>query len=231
MQIHIESDDPELRSNLQARCNPVLPYFESSPNVRVLAFMAKGDDEQILSKLGRTSRGLQLPLAEYYDPYDSSLRDRLKLPINVVNLLRNEHGDLNYDHLVYLHASTTLHPIGCVLSFAHELQHVRQCEERRELFLASKQIEREWIRFLRRNFINCPHEKDAMFASRQIAATICGREPVSEYINEQLEAARHLSPPEDAHRELVIWSYQAEWADTFSLQDEVESMRRQIQES
>ena len=99
-------------------------------------------------------------------------------------------------------------------------------------FLASKQIEREWIRFLRRNFINCPHEKDAMFASRQIAATICGREPVSEYINEQLEAARHLSPPEDAHRELVIWSYQArEWADTFSLQDEVESMRRQIQES
>jgi hypothetical protein len=231
MQIKIESDDPELRNSLQARCDSVIPYFESSPGVRVLAFMAKGDDEQILSKLGRTNRGVHLALEHYYHPYDSRFRDWLKLPDSVTTLLHDENGNLNYDHLVYLHAKTHSHPVGCVLSFAHELQHVRQCEEHHELFADSKQIEGEWMNLLKRKFINFPHEKDAMFASRQIAATICGRGPVSHYINEQLEAARHLSPPEDSHRESVIWSYQAEWADTFSLQDEVESMRRQIQES
>jgi hypothetical protein len=231
MQIKIESDDPELRSCLQARCDAVIPYFESSPDVRVLAFMAKGDDEQILSKLGRTNRGVHLALEAYYDPYDSRFRRWLKLPDSVTKLLHDEHGHLNYDHLVYLHAKIHSHPVGCVLCFAHELQHVRQSLEHYQLLLESKRIEWEWLNLLKREFINFPHEKEAMFASRQIAATICGRGPVSDYIYEQLEAARHLLPPEDARRESAIWSYQAEWNDTFSLQDEVESMRRQIQES
>jgi hypothetical protein len=130
MQIHIESDDPELRSNLQARCNPVLPYFESSPAARVLAFMAKGDDEQILSKFWRTNRGVHLRLAEYYDSYDARMRNALKLPIAVTDLLHDANGAVNYDHLVYLHGSATLHPVGCVMSLAHELQHARQREER-----------------------------------------------------------------------------------------------------
>lgn len=231
MQIKIDSDDPELRSSLQARCNPVLPYFESSPDARVLAFMAKTDNEQMLSTLGRTNRGLHLKLAEYYDPYDAGLRNLLKLPTAVSDLLRDDSGALVYEHLVYLHPGTHSHPVGCVLSFAHELQHACQREENEDLFMQSKRIEHEWTRVLKRKFINQPHEKDAMFVSRQIATKICGREPLSNYISEQLEAARYLYPPEYGHCESVIWSYQAEWADTFSFKDEVESIKRQIQQS
>lgn len=217
--LHIETDDPELRSKLKATYDRVRPHFDFG-DVRVLCFMAKGDDENLVSK---ARRGFHLALAKYYDPSDPRLRNDLELPVAVTDLLRDANGALNYDHLVYLHGSITLHPVGCVLSFAHELQHVRQYEERRDLLDESQQIGCErW--FLNKGFINLPHEKDAMFASRRIAEKIHGRSKVNEYINEQLEIARHLEP-EAAHRESVIWNYQAKWEETFSLKDEVESAK------
>lgn len=187
--------------------------------------MAKYDDEDLMSQLGRMNRGFHLALADYYRRFD---RRPSSLPVMVTALLQSVQGDLNYDHLVYLHASTTGHPVACVVTLAHELQHVRQYLENREMLDESQQIGNE-RKLLRKECINLPHEKDAMFTSRRIAETIFGRPQVSDYINEQLEAARHLSPPEDAKCESAIWKYQAEWSETFSLHDEMECVRRQHQ--
>jgi hypothetical protein len=221
MQIFIESGDPELRN----RCDLVPPYFEFGQDARVLCFMAKYDDEALMSELGRMNRGFHLPLADYYRRFD---RRPSSLPVMVTALLHSVEGNLNYDHLVYLHASTTRHPVSCVVTLAHELQHVRQYLENREMLDESQQIGNE-RKFLRKEYVNLPHEKDAMFTSRRIAETILGRSQVSDYFNKQLEAARHLSPSEDAKCELVIWKYQTEWSETFSLRDEMESVRRQHQ--
>jgi len=231
MKLHTESDDPGRRTELQTGFDLVRPHFSFRQDVRVLCFLAKGNDEELLSKLGRQNRGVHIRLAEYYDPYDARHRNSLKLPIATTDLLRDTSGSLNYDHLVYLHGSTTLHPVGCVMSLAHELQHVRQHEENQDLFSASERIQYEWTAVLKRKFINPPHEKDAMFASRRIAEMIYGRSKVSEYIAEQLDAATRLESPEAAYRESVIWNYQARWVETFSFKDEVESVSRQIQNS
>src|SRR6201999_4014336 len=98
-------------------------------------------------------------------------------PVMVTALLHDVQGNLKYDHLVYLHARSTRHPVGCVLTFAHELQHVSQHLEDPEMLRVCALMKKE-RRFLRKGYINLPHEKDAMFNSRRIAEALFGRSEV-----------------------------------------------------
>jgi hypothetical protein len=216
MDLYIESDEPELRASVKDGYDKVVAQFNFPPNDRTLCFPAKNNDAKFMLESGVTNRGFRLCLADYYwlPPFQ---RRPKKLPCSVESVIRDDLGDLKYDNLVYLHGTTTLHPEGFIMTLAHELQHLRQHFEQPEMLEESSRIAWERGR-LRAEFINVPHEKEAMFVAGKIAEMICGRSKIQAYVNEQLEIAR---------QELVRWKYQSEMKEDFSLQSEMESAREQ----
>jgi hypothetical protein len=209
-------DEPQMRADLEERYLRVAHHFAFPEDARILCFLPREIDASLLTELGASNRGFQLSVADYYSlPF--YIRVPKQLPSSLENALRHDDGRLKNDTVIYVQRSTAVHPEGLIVTLAHELQHARQSFECREIMNESSMM--AWERRSRRaEFINVPHEKEAMFVSRAIAEVICGRRRIEKYIQEQLEGAQ---------QELVRWKYLADWENGFSLEDEMESARRE----
>jgi hypothetical protein len=204
MDLYIESNDAQVRHDLQFGYDKVAARFDFPTNLRVLCVLACQNDAEFISQVGGTNRGFHLDIRGYFE---EPAYKRLKLPASVEKLVALDR-DLNPSHdvLVYLHGSTTMCWPGFIMTLAHELQHVLQ--------YANHPALREQIMNMQQErassgaeFLNDPLEREAMFVSRKIAVTICGKDAVRRHIEHQLKCAK---------QELTRWNFQNDWDATFS---------------
>jgi hypothetical protein len=177
-------------STLRALCEQVDDHFQLPD--RFCRFFAATEDEYLASEVGQYYRGVQFP-ASGTDEVCLYVRGRYFPP-----------DSTTYDHLLYIRASTCLDPTGCVVTYAHELQHLVQHSRFPRLMKATSVL-RGNIRVYKTEAteIDIPAEVDANIVSKQIAETVCGVEPVRRFAEEQLRFMRNAG--ETAQE--VRWEY------------------------
>jgi hypothetical protein len=170
---------------LRPLCERVSAYFPlvGANNYCYFALPNHGvDDEYLSKKIGTYFRGVHIP-GSGTDEVSRHLQDRC-LPPGARK--RNR-----YDNLIFIRHNTCLDPTGCVLTYAHELQHIMQ-ESQFPRLMAANRVLRANLRVFEPGAteIDLPCEADANIVSKRVAEEICGVEPVRKYAQEQL---RHMT--------------------------------------
>lgn len=176
---------------LRPLCEQVDKFFDL-PAARRYCYFAVADDEYLTDKVGRHYRGLNAPTSS-----------RGPIPEHAFHRYLPADGNC-YDHLIYIRNSTCLDPTGCVITYAHEVQHTLQCDR------SPRVMQANWV--LRANLaifdstateIDIPIEADANIVSKRIAESVCGIEHVRNFAEEQLALMRNAGAIEQERR----WEY------------------------
>src|ERR1700680_2588722 len=110
-------------STLKPLCVRVDEWFQH-PTDRLYRYFAVVDDEFLAHKIGKHYRGFRSD-ASGTDEVCSHVRDHY-LPIG---------GGTQYDTVIYIRHSTCLDPTSCVITYAHEIQHIVQKDRFPKLLL------------------------------------------------------------------------------------------------
>jgi hypothetical protein len=98
-----------------------------------------------------------------------------------------------FSELVYLHGSTCESDVGLVMTFAHELQHVRQYRTQRRFWEINSAVFQHFspmvLAWAKVTAFNIPIELDARIVANRIAEKLCKSEDVSAYIEERISKA------------------------------------------
>lgn len=117
MFLHIESKDNSERYLLEDGYSKVIAHLEFPAHLRLLCFLDCHNDANLVSRVGTTNRGFHLPLQEYYA--QPAIFRVPSLPERITKLITfDDHGNPNYDNLVYLHGSTTKDKPAFIMSLA-----------------------------------------------------------------------------------------------------------------
>jgi hypothetical protein len=103
-----------------------------------------------------------------------------------------------FDDLIYFRDSTCLDPTGCVITYAHELQHLVQQDHHPRLM----QVNRMLRRILKRE-IDIPAEVEANIASKRIAEVVCGLEAVRKFAEKEIRRMEEMG----AGEKKVRWEF------------------------
>jgi hypothetical protein len=178
-------------STLRPLCEQVDKHFQLSA-VRHYRYFAATEDEYLTHKIGRYYRGVRFP-ASGTDEVSVYVHDRY-FPSDV----------RNYDHLLYIRASTCLDPTGCVVTYAHELQHLVQHERFPKLMQPNSVLRARLKDFVKTaTEIDVPIEVDANIVSKQVAEKLCGAESVRRFAEERV----HFMEKERAVDHIVRWKF------------------------
>jgi hypothetical protein len=169
----------ENESTLRPLCEQVDRHFPLAADRHYCYFALPNDpvdDEYLAGKIGEYFRGLQVS-ASGTDEVCRYLRDRC-FPLGTKH---------QYDNLIYIRHSTCHDQTGCVITYAHELQHSAQESRFPKLMAANRVLRGNLLNFEpEATEIDLPYEVDANIVSKRIAEEICGVEAVRKFAEEQV---------------------------------------------
>jgi hypothetical protein len=169
----------ENESALKPLCEQVDQHFPLSVD-RHYRFFAVPDavvDDYLTGRVGQYFRGLHVP-SSGTDEVSQYIRVRCLPPGSAQN----------YDHLIYVRHSTCLDPTGCVVTYAHELQHIVQEGRFPKLMKANSVLRADLWRFKQTppTEIDLPVEVEANIISKRVAEAVCGPGAVREFAEKQV---------------------------------------------
>ncbi len=173
-------------SVLKPLCVRVDEWFQL-PTDRLYRYFAVVDDEFLADRIGKHYRGVRADVSGT-DEVCNHIRE-LCLPPG---------SDTQYDTVIYMRNSTCADPTSCVITYAHELQHIAQRHRFPKLLRANSTLYANLRRFEpTATEIDIPSEVDANIVSKRVAETVCGVEFVRSFAHEQV---RLMTAPEQAIR-------------------------------
>jgi hypothetical protein len=178
-------------STLRPLCEQAERHFQPPPD-RYCRYFATTEDPYLTAEVGQYYRGV-LFTASGTDEVSLYVRGRYFPP-----------DPTNYDHLVYIRASTCLNPTGCVVTYAHELEHIVQHCRFPKLMKATSVLRADLTTYEpTATEIDIPAEVDANIMSKRVAEAVCGVESVRRFAEEQV---RFLKTGGTV-AQLVRWKY------------------------
>lgn len=172
-------------STLRPLCEKVDRYFKlpvrSHRHYRYFAVPNGGIDDRFLAeKVGEYYRGLHVPLSGTDD-----------VCLYLINSCLPAGSHRDYDNLVFIRHSTCLDATGCVISYAHEMEHILQEQRFPKLLKVTSVLRRDLWRFKQNpTEIDLPVEVDANIISKRAGELVCGADPVEKFGVEQLRSLR-----------------------------------------
>lgn len=148
-------------------------------------------------------------LGPYFRGVHISPSSKEELP----SFLQEEMG--GSDALIYMRRTTCLDPTSCVVTYAHELQHVIQYRRYPKL-LAVNRVLRHCLVPVPASEMDLPTEREANIVSKRIAERVCGTEIVRRFAEEQVRlmevdraAARKFGLDDQTHaiQQKVKWEF------------------------
>jgi hypothetical protein len=160
-------------STLRPLCEQVDKHFPLPVNAHYRYFAAS-PDVYLAHEIGRYYRGFHVPTSGSDDLSRYLLEEYLPA------------GSTKYHHLVYIRDITCADSTGCVVTYAHELQHIVQHSLPK--LVRANSILREVIQDLDPSAteIDIPAEVDANIVSKRVAEAVCGLEAVREFAEERV---------------------------------------------
>jgi hypothetical protein len=102
-----------------------------------------------------------------------------------------------FDDLIYFRPSTCLEPTGCVVTHAHELQHVVQTDHYPNLMKVNSVLRQNLKRFKpTATEIDLPAERDANIVSKRVAEIVCGAEAVRTFAKKEIRRMEEVGAAE-----------------------------------
>jgi hypothetical protein len=178
-------------STLRPLCERVDKEF-GLPADKYYCYFAVEPDEFLTERVGSYFRGVQFSTLAT-DEVSSHVLDRY-LPSRMIH----------YEYLVYIRDTTCLDPTGCIVTYAHELQHIAQ-HGRFPRLMEPNSILRTYLKQFKESAseMDIPIEVDANIVSKRIAEKICGVEPVRRFAEEQVR----IMKKEGAVEQVVRWEF------------------------
>jgi hypothetical protein len=175
-------------ATLKPLCQEIEKHFP--PRSRKLCrYFATTDEPQFVTDIGEHYRGLQAR-REAREGLPFYLYDIFFVPKEDRGKVDGFEDLVAFDDLIYVRHSTCTDPIGCAITYAHELQHLVQFDQSPELLSMNNPV-------LRMNLykvlqtpteIDLPAEVDANIVSKRVAALVCGEAAVTEFAERELKA-------------------------------------------
>lgn len=167
-------------SALRPLCEKVDRYFKLPVRSHYRYFAVPNDeidDRFIAENAGEYYRGLHVPL--------SGTDDVCRYLVNSC-LPPGRLGD--YDNLVFIRHSTCLDATGCVITYAHEMEHIVQEQRFPRLLKVTSALRRDLWQFKQNpTEIDLPVEVDANIISKRVGELVCGADAVEKFGVEQLK--------------------------------------------
>jgi hypothetical protein len=178
-------------SALRPLCEQVDKEF-GLPVDKYYRYFAVSADDYLVEKVGKYFRGVR---------FSATAKDEVS---RYVQWQCFPGGATQYNNLVYIRNTTCLDPTGCVVTYAHELQHIAQHGHFPRL-MESNSVLRKYLKPLKETAteIDIPIEVDANIVSKRVAEKVCGVEPVRRFAEEQV----HFMKEEGAVEQVVRWEF------------------------
>lgn len=185
----------EKESSLKPLCQQVDQHFPFPPekHFRYFARPDDGNDGYLVTQIGEHFRGVNVP-ASATDEERRRFRERC-LPLGNAN---------NNANLIYIRHSACLDSTGCVVTYAHELQHSVQESRFPKLMPVNRVLRRRLKDFVPLpTEIDIPIEVDANINSKRVAEIVCGKEAVRNFAAEQIKYMKEVG----ALAQVVRWEF------------------------
>jgi len=186
-------------SKLKPLCQKVESHF-NLPAKRLYRYFAIEDDPYLAGLMGVHFRGFHVPLSGRND-LPEYLRDRFFRPFEEYDLSMTFEQMVAFDNLIYVRHDTCADPVGCVITYAHELQHFMQHGHTPRLWAVNSALYHNLGAFdVTATPLDIPHEREANIVSKRIAEKICGDGAVRKYAVEQILFMEAAHEPAQAGR-------------------------------
>jgi hypothetical protein len=163
------------------------------PTDKYYRYFAIAPDDLLTKEVGRYFRGVQFS-TRATDPVSFHVRERY-LPSS---------GVIHYNYLVYIRDTTCLDPTGCVVTYAHELQHIAQHGRFPRLMGPNSVLRANFKKYKETaTELDIPIEVDANIMSKRVAEKVCGVEPVRRFAEEQVRFMKN----EGAVEQVLRWEF------------------------
>jgi len=173
------------------------------PACRLYRYFAHTDDRYMVGPpmaLGEHYRGFHVP---------RSSRDVLPLYLSECFFHPLEHFTevvpfekmVAFDNLIFVRNSTCLDATGCVITYAHELQHFTQYGHTPRLSVVNSDLYSSLKKFEPTSIAtDVPHEREANIVSKRVAEAICGKAAVRAFAEEQVRFMERVNEPDQRER-------------------------------
>jgi hypothetical protein len=186
--LEVKSDNAQVKADREAAARRVIACLAPSlPESRTLCFLDDEDPSSLKRWLGATNRGISGAIhdnaeREHWPEYVWEFvffHDRFSgLPARVI------------DDLVYLYGSAWTDVAGMTMTLAHELQHVVQRANARELWAVNSLVRHlSAVEDLKLEWADIPIERDARIVAKHISLDVCGERAVTAYIQKRMAEA------------------------------------------
>ncbi|SRR6266481_1972392 len=176
-------------STLRPLCEQVDKHFGLAG--KYYRYFAVAPDDTLIEKVGSYFRGGQF-----------STLATAEIPSYVRN--RYLPSGTDYGYFVYIRDTTCLDRTGCVVTYAHELQHIVQHERFPRLMEPNSILRARLKDFIETaTEIDIPIEVDANIVSKQVAEKVCGVDSVQRFSREQVQFVKK----EGAIDQVVRWEF------------------------
>lgn len=186
-------------SVLKPICQKVEKEF-ALPARRLYRYFAVEDDADLARLMGAHFRGFHIPLSGR-NTLPEYLRECFFTPYDEFDLSKSFEEMVSFDNLIYIRYETCSDLVGCVLTYAHELQHFMQHGHTPRLWAVNSALYHNLGAFdAAATPIDIPHEREANIVSKRVAEKICGEEAVRKYAQEQILSMEAAHEPAQATR-------------------------------
>ena len=184
---------------LKPICQEVEKHF-ALPTRRPYRYFAVEDDSDLAAMMGAHFRGFHIPFSGRND-LPEYLRDCFFRPFEEYNATMTFEQMVAFDNLIYVRYDTSSDSVGCVLTYAHELQHFVQHAHTPRLWAVNSALYHNLGRFdSTATPIDIPQEREANSVSKRVAEKVCGAEAVRKYAEAQIRFMEDANEPAQAAR-------------------------------
>jgi hypothetical protein len=186
-------------SSLKPLCLEVEKHF-GLPARRLYRFFAVEDDVYLANLMGSHFRGFHIPLSGR-NVLPEYLRDCFFRPYDEFDVGVAFEEMVAFDNLIYIRHDTCSDQVGCVITYAHELQHFVQYGHTPRLWAVNSALYHNLGQFdPTATPIDIPQEREANIVSKRVAERACGAEAVRKYAEEQIGFMECANEPAQAAR-------------------------------
>lgn len=172
----------------EALLRPLCQQVETTisiPGRRLYRYFAISDDPNLALDIGPYYKGFNAPASTKWPWYLESER----------NL---------FDYLIYIRQATCFDPVGCTITYAHEIQHVVQHGLYPRLLKVNQVLRNRLADFKpTATEVDLPTEVDANIASKRVGKLLCGESAVRTFAEGQLMKMRAAGATE----QVVRWEF------------------------
>jgi hypothetical protein len=190
---------------LKPLCLEVDKHFKF-PSRRLYRYFAATDDNMLRGEppyFGQYYRGFYVPfLGREILPY--YLSNCFFHPFDPTRGEPTWEEQIAFDDLIYIRDSTCLDMTGCVMNYAHELQHFMQHGYTPKLWAVNNVLYQNLRKFEPgATPIDIPIEREAEIVSKRVAEAVRGTEAVKEFAEKQIG----LMEETGAHPQKAKWAF------------------------